>query len=69
MAAMSLGDHHVTSHGTYSFSGALLGHGHITHPIGHEKTYTYFNCADFPFVHLISKDPTYFVDNSEDVLF
>ncbi|XP_045112462.1 monocarboxylate transporter 2-like isoform X2 [Portunus trituberculatus] len=68
MAVMSLGDHHITSYGTYSFSGALLGHGHITHPIGHNTKYNLADCVDSDFFHHISRDKTYKVDNSEVVI-
>ncbi|KAK8375315.1 hypothetical protein O3P69_008294 [Scylla paramamosain] len=68
MAVMSLGDHHITSYGTYSFSGALLGHGHITHPIGHNTKYDIFDCLESHFFHRISRDKTYKVNNSEVVL-
>ncbi|KAK8376242.1 hypothetical protein O3P69_008740 [Scylla paramamosain] len=68
MAVMSLGDHHITSYGTYSFSGALLGHGHITHPIGHNTKYNLADCVDSHFFHHISRDKTYKADNSEVVV-
>ena len=68
MAVMSLGDHHVTSYGTYSFISVLLGRGHITHPIGHNTKYNLVDCVDSPFFHHISRDPTYEVDNSNVVL-
>ena len=68
MAAMTLGDHHITSYGTYSFIGALLGRGHITHPIGHNTNYNLAACVDSSFWHYISRDDTYQVDNSNVVL-
>ena len=68
MAVMSLGDHHVTSYGTYSFISVLLGRGHITHPIGHNTKYNLVDCVDSPFFHHISRDSTYEVDNSNVVL-
>ncbi|XP_063852770.1 galactoside alpha-(1,2)-fucosyltransferase 1-like isoform X2 [Scylla paramamosain] len=38
MAAMSLGDHHITSYGTFSYMGALLGNGNITQPAHHQPS-------------------------------
>ncbi|CAL4066354.1 unnamed protein product [Meganyctiphanes norvegica] len=32
LALISLGHHHITSHGTFGFLGALLGHGTIVYP-------------------------------------
>ncbi|XP_050722693.1 galactoside alpha-(1,2)-fucosyltransferase 1-like [Eriocheir sinensis] len=64
MATISLGDHHITSYGTYSFTGALLGHGHITHPIGHNRRYKLVDCVRSPYFHYISRDKTYVIDNS-----
>lgn len=68
LAAMTLGDHHVTSYGTYSFIGALLGPGHITHPIGQDREYNVTAGVVSPYWHYISKDETYIIDNSNVVL-
>ncbi|KAK8380173.1 hypothetical protein O3P69_016663 [Scylla paramamosain] len=67
MVAASLGDHHVTSYGTFSFIGALLGQGHITHPINNNTRYS-TNCVDSSFWHNISRDKSFKVDNSNVVL-
>lgn len=64
MATISLGDHHVTSYGTFSFTAALLGPGHITHPIGHNRRYKIVDCVRSPYFHFISRDKTYEIDNS-----
>lgn len=64
MATVSLGDHHVTSYGTYSFTAALLGPGHITHPIDHNRRYKVVDCVQSSYFHFISRDKTYEIDNS-----
>ncbi|XP_063852859.1 galactoside alpha-(1,2)-fucosyltransferase 1-like isoform X2 [Scylla paramamosain] len=55
MAAMSLGDHHITSYGTFSFMGALLGKGNITHPLTTNPRYRFVRCVDSPVFHRVPR--------------
>lgn len=55
MAVMSLGDHHVTSYGTFSFMGALLGSGNITHPLTTNPRYQLMKCVDSPIVFAVAR--------------
>ncbi|XP_063852854.1 galactoside alpha-(1,2)-fucosyltransferase 1-like isoform X1 [Scylla paramamosain] len=55
MAAMSLGDHHITSYGTFSFMAALLGNGNITHPLTTNPRYNLVRCVDSPVFHRVPR--------------
>ncbi|XP_068211164.1 galactoside alpha-(1,2)-fucosyltransferase 1-like [Palaemon carinicauda] len=56
MAALSLGDHHIISYGTFSFMGAILGHGTIVHPVNDNTLYDHYACADDSIFQPISRD-------------
>ncbi|XP_063853060.1 galactoside alpha-(1,2)-fucosyltransferase 1-like isoform X2 [Scylla paramamosain] len=55
MAAMSLGDHHITSYGTFSFMAALMGNGNITHPLTTNPRYNLVRCVDSPVFHRVPR--------------
>ncbi|XP_045108933.1 galactoside alpha-(1,2)-fucosyltransferase 2-like isoform X2 [Portunus trituberculatus] len=62
MAAMTLGDHHIISYGTFSFMGALLGNGNITHPLTTNPRYRFVKCIKSPVFHNVprSKKQSYY---------
>ncbi|XP_045109658.1 galactoside 2-alpha-L-fucosyltransferase SEC1-like [Portunus trituberculatus] len=55
MAAMSLGDHHIISYGTFSFTGALLGNGNITHPLTTNPRYRLVKCVKSPVFYNVDR--------------
>ncbi|KAK4307693.1 hypothetical protein Pmani_020560 [Petrolisthes manimaculis] len=56
MALVSLGDHSITSYGTFSFLGGLLGPGHFTHPIESSGRYHAMGCVKSNDLHYVSRD-------------
>ncbi|XP_071531138.1 galactoside alpha-(1,2)-fucosyltransferase 1-like [Panulirus ornatus] len=57
MAILSLGDHTVSTYGTFSFMGSVLEPGNFTHPLSDNKKYNLYECVDSPAFHYILRDP------------
>ncbi|KAK3896156.1 hypothetical protein Pcinc_000176 [Petrolisthes cinctipes] len=56
MALVTLGDYTITSYGTFSFLGGLLGPGHFTHPIESSGRYHAMGCVKSNYLHYVSRD-------------